>query len=100
LNLARQKAIIGEENDNWGVWLINTSTQDFFYLFKGNTNTLKEAYKLPRQASFLNFNQKVIIFQKLTGDTNYATITIGFSNITSSFYKIIQISTSGAIFAQ
>lgn len=47
LNLARQKAIVGEENDNWGVWLINTSTQDYFYLFKGTTSTLKERYKLP-----------------------------------------------------
>jgi len=94
LNLARQKAIIGEENDNWGVWLINTSTNDYFYLFKGTTSNLKQRYELPSQVSFFDFTDKTIIFQKLTGDTTSTTIKIGFS---PSFFKTIKVSTSGAI---
>jgi type II secretory pathway pseudopilin PulG len=94
LNLARQKAIIGEENDNWGVWLINTSTQDYFYLFKGTTSSLRERYQLPREVSFFDFMEKTIVFQKLSGNTNATTIKIGFS---SSFFKTIKVSTSGAI---
>jgi len=94
LNLARQKAIIGEENDNWGIWLINTSTNDYFYLFKGTTSTIKQRYELPSQVSFFDFTDKTIIFQKLTGDTTPTTIKIGFS---PSFFKTIKVSTSGAI---
>jgi prepilin-type N-terminal cleavage/methylation domain-containing protein len=94
LNLARQKAIIGEENDNWGVWLINTSTQDYFYLFKGTTSNLRERYELPREVSFFDFTEKTIVFQKLSGDTTATTIKIGFS---PNFFQTIKVSTSGAI---
>jgi type II secretory pathway pseudopilin PulG len=94
LNLAKQKAIVGEENDNWGVWLINTSTQDYFYLFKGTTSNLRERYELPKEVTFLDFTDQIIIFQKLSGDTSATTIKIGF---TSNFFKTIKVSTSGAI---
>jgi len=94
LNLARQKAIIGEENDNWGVWLINTSTQDYFYLFKGTTSSLRGRYELPREVSFFDFSDNTIVFQKLSGDTNSTTIKLGFN---SNFFKTIKVSTSGAI---
>ncbi|GIW67475.1 MAG: hypothetical protein KatS3mg096_343 [Candidatus Parcubacteria bacterium] len=97
LNLARQKAIIGEENANWGVWLINTSTQDYFYLFRGTTSNLKERYELPQQVSFFDFSDRTIIFQKLTGETISTTIKIGFS---PSFYKLIRVSTSGSIIVE
>jgi prepilin-type N-terminal cleavage/methylation domain-containing protein len=97
LNLARQKAIVGEENDSWGVWLINTSTQDYFYLFKGTTSSLRERYQLPREVSFFDFTQKTIVFQKLSGDTTATTIKIGF---TPNFFKTIKVSTSGAIIVE
>jgi len=97
LNLARQKAVVGEENDNWGVWLINTSTQDYFYLFKGTTSTLKERYQLPREVSFFDFTEKTIVFQKLSGETSATTIKIGFS---SNFFKTIKVATSGAIIVE
>jgi type II secretory pathway pseudopilin PulG len=94
LNLARQKAIVGEENDGWGVWLINTSTQDYFYLFKGTTSSLRERYELPRKVSFFDFTEKTIVFQKLSGNTVATNIKIGF---TPNFFKTIKVSTSGAI---
>jgi prepilin-type N-terminal cleavage/methylation domain-containing protein len=94
LNLARQKAIVSEENDNWGVWLINTSTQDYFYLFKGTTSSLRERYQLPKEVSFFDFTEKIIVFQKLSGETTATTIKIGF---TPNFFKIIKVSTSGSI---
>lgn len=97
LNIAKQKAMIGEENDNWGVWLINTSTNDYFYLFKGTTSTLKQRFELPSQISFFDFTDKTIIFQKITGNTTSTTIKIGFS---SNFYKTIKVSTSGAIWIE
>jgi prepilin-type N-terminal cleavage/methylation domain-containing protein len=94
LNLARQKAIVGEENDSWGVWLINTSTQDYFYLFKGTTSSLRERYQLPREVSFFDFIEKTIVFQKLSGETSATTIKIGFNQ---NFFKTIKVSTSVAI---
>jgi len=94
LNLARQKAIVSEENDNWGVWLINTLTQDYFYLFKGTTSSLRERYELPREVSFFDFTEKTIVFQKLSGETSATTIKIGFN---PNFFKTIKVSTSGAI---
>jgi len=94
LNLARQKAIIAEENDHWGVWFINTSTQDYFYLFKGTTSNLRERFELPSEVSFFDFSEKIIIFQKLSGETSSTTIKIGFS---PNFFKTIKVSPMGAI---
>jgi prepilin-type N-terminal cleavage/methylation domain-containing protein len=94
LNLAKQKAIIGEENDNWGVLLVNTST-DYIYLFKGNTNNLKERFNLPKEVSFFDFNTTTIIFQKITGQTSSTTIKIGFSR--GGIFKYIKVSNLGNI---
>jgi prepilin-type N-terminal cleavage/methylation domain-containing protein len=96
LNLARQKAIIGEENDNWGVLLINTSTNDYFYLLKG-TNTLKQRYEIPSQITFFDFATKTIIFKKLTGETTSTLVKIGFSTSSTSSFRTIKIATSGSI---
>jgi len=97
LNLARQKAMIAEENDDWGVWLINTSTQDYFYLFKGTVNDLRERFELPNEVSFFDFSEKTIIFQKLSGETTSTIVKIGFS---PNFFKTVKVSTSGAIFIE
>ncbi len=100
LNLARQKALIGEENDNWGVWLVNNQKNpDYLYLFKGSTSTIKETFSLPSGAGFLDpgvNSSKIIIFQKFSGITTSTTIQIGIPN--SSFVKNILVSTSGAIY--
>ncbi len=96
LNLARVKAMIGEENDNWGVWLINNSTSsDYLYLFKGSTANLRQRFNLPREVSFYDFNQQTIIFQKITGQTSSTTIKIGFAK--GGIFKYIKVSNLGNI---
>jgi len=94
LNLARQKALVGEENDNWGVWFVNTTTQDYFYLFKGSTSSLRNRYELPLQVTFLDFSEKIVLFNKISGQTTSTNIKIGLNE---DLYKTIKISTSGAI---
>lgn len=96
LNLAKQKAVIAEENANWGVWLKNNSNSpDYIYLFKNSTSTIQEDYQIPGDVSFFDFNDKIIIFQKLTGETTSTTIKIGFSN--GSNFRYIKIPSFGAI---
>lgn len=94
LNLAKQKAIIAEENDSWGVLLVNTST-DYIYLFKGSTSNLKERFNLPKEVSFYDFSQKSIIFQKITGQTSSTTIKIGPSR--GGTFKYIKVSNLGNV---
>ena len=43
---------------------------------------------------FFDFTEKIIVFQKLSGDTNATTIKIGFN---PNFFKTIKVSTSGVI---
>lgn len=100
LNVARQKAVVSEENDNWGVWLINNQKNpDTLYLFKGTTSTIKDSFNLPGEIGFVDppiNSSKIIIFQKLTGETTSTTIKINFAN--SSLIKTIVVPTSGAIY--
>lgn len=94
LNLAKEKSIIAEENSNWGVWFINTSSPpDYFYLFKENTSTLINKYYLPKDVSFSDFIEKTIIFNKFSGETTSTTLKISSYNKN----KIIYISNLGTI---
>lgn len=99
LNLAKQKSMATEENSNWGVWLKNNpSGNDYLYLFKNTTSTIQENYQLPSGISFFDLNDQnnqIILFQKLTGETNSTTIKIGFSN--GSEFRYIKIPSWGAI---
>lgn len=101
LNLAKQKAMIGEENDNWGIWLENrTQNPDYAYLFKGTTSTIKETYSLPQEVGFLEPSEnssKIIIFKKLSGETTSTYLSIGTPN--GQFQKYIVVPTSAAIYA-
>lgn len=96
LNLAREKAMLGEENDNWGVLLVNTSTStDYLYLFKGSTTNLRQRFNLPKEVSFFDFNTTTIIFQKISGQTSSTTIKIGLSR--GGILKYIKVSNLGNI---
>jgi prepilin-type N-terminal cleavage/methylation domain-containing protein len=94
LNLARDKAIIAEENDNWGVLLVNTTT-DYLILFRGNENNIKQRHNLVKEVSFFDFTTKTIIFRKITGTTSPEIIKIGLSRGIN--FKYLKISTSGNI---
>lgn len=84
LNLARQKSILGEGNNNWGVWLINNQKNpDAAHLFQGTSENIKQSFLLPNEIDFIDppiNSSKTINFQKLTGDTNSTTIQLGFQN--------------------
>lgn len=100
LNLAKQKSLITEENKSWGVWLINNQNgPDLIRLIKENTSTIEETFNLPSGINFIepqeNFS-KVIIFQKLSGETTSTIIKISYL----SKEKIINISTSGRIYLE
>jgi len=95
LNLTRQKSLIEEENSSWGIWLINTSSQDYLYIFKNSTSSLKERFNLPTQITFFDFNERIILFNKLTGETTSTKVKIGLIN--EKHIKQINISTSGSI---
>jgi prepilin-type N-terminal cleavage/methylation domain-containing protein len=95
LKIAKEKALLSEENDNWGVWLKNTTATDYLYLFKGSTSTIKEEFDLPRQVTFFDFNNQIIIFKKNTGEVTSTVIKIGF--ISGNNFRYINIPTSGAI---
>lgn len=96
LKLSREKAFLGEENDNWGVWFKNnTSTVDYIFLFKGSTSTVKEKFDLPRQITFFDFDEKIIIFNKNSGQTTSTIVKIGF--LSGNQFRNISIPTSGAI---
>jgi prepilin-type N-terminal cleavage/methylation domain-containing protein len=94
-NLTRQKSLIEEENSNWGVWLINSSSQDYFYIFKNSTSSVKERFNIANQITFFDFTEKVILFNKLTGETTSTVVKIGLIN--GKYIKEINISTSGSI---
>jgi prepilin-type N-terminal cleavage/methylation domain-containing protein len=94
-NLTRQKSLIEEENSNWGVWLINSSSQDYFYIFKNSTSSIKERFNIANQITFFDFNEKIILFNKLTGETTSTVVKIGLIN--GKYIKEINISTSGSI---
>lgn len=96
LKLSKEKSFLGEENDSWGVWLKNnTSTVDHIFLFKGSTSTVKERFDLPRQITFFDFDEKIIIFDKNSGETIATTVKIGF--LSGDQFRNINIPTSGAI---
>jgi|YNPMSStandDraft_1061717.scaffolds.fasta_scaffold52187_3 prepilin-type N-terminal cleavage/methylation domain-containing protein len=94
-NLTRQKSLIEEENSNWGVWLINSSSQDYFYIFKNSTSSVKERFNIANQITFFDFTEKIILFNKLTGETTSTVVKIGLIN--GKYIKEINISTSGSI---
>ncbi len=94
LNLAKEKALVAEENNNWGVLLVNTTT-DYIYLFKGTESNLKQRFNLPKEVTFFDFDQKSIIFQKNTGQTLSTTIKIGLPR--GNIFKYIKISSFGII---
>lgn len=96
LNLAKQKSIVAEDNSSWGVLLKNNlNSPDYIYLFKDTPNNIIELYKIPGNISFFDFNDKIIIFKKLTGETTQTTIKIGFLDGTEFIY--IKIPSFGAI---
>ncbi len=101
LNLARQKAILSEENEKWGVWLINNQKNpDLARLFRGTTSTIKETFTLPQEVGFFNppvGSSKIIIFDKITGETTSTIISLGFSSGLTMLRYII-IPTSAAIY--
>lgn len=92
LNLAYQKSLISENNSSWGVWLISSSTKNYFYLFQNSTSSLIQKYELPGNIKFFDFTEKIVIFQRLTGFTNSTTIKIGTS---PTKYRIIKINELG-----
>ena len=95
LNLSRQKAMLSEENDNWGVWLINNQKNpDIVHLFKGTTSTIRESFYLPTEIDFVIppvNSSKIITFQKLTGETTSTHIEI---SLQGKFSKSISVPTS------
>lgn len=95
LKTAREKSLVSEENDSWGVYLVNTSTPpDRIYIFKGNVSNLKDTFDLPSEITFYDFATKTILFQKLTGETTQTNIKLGLHN--QSDFRWIIIPTSGA----
>ncbi len=100
LNLAKQKAMLAEENSNWGILVVNNNQDpDYLHLLKENTNNIKETQVLPNQIDFVlpspNSSQ-IILFKKLTGETTSTIIQIRFAN--SSLIRYIVVPTSGAIY--
>lgn len=100
LNLAKQKSMLAEENDKWGVWFLNNQNNpDYAHLFKGTTSTIKQTFALPTEISLIDppiNSSKTIVFNKISGETNFTIISIGYLN--SSLRRYIIIPTSAAIF--
>jgi len=76
---AREKSILGEENSEWGVSFVNTST-DYVNLYKGNVNNIYFQFAINKRFSFVNPPENTILsitFSKFRGvpSTN-ATISL------------------------
>lgn len=95
LKITKEKSLLGEENKNWGVWLKNNSSTDYIFLFQESTSSIKEKFDLPRQITFFNFNDQIIVFKKNSGETTSTIIQIGF--ISGNKFRYINVPTSGAI---
>ncbi|MCS7200748.1 MAG: prepilin-type N-terminal cleavage/methylation domain-containing protein [Patescibacteria group bacterium] len=96
IKIAKEKSVLAEENDAWGIWFRNNATTvDYLFLFKGNTSSIRETYSLPRQITFLNFNDRIIVFTKNYGETTSTNIQLGF--VSGEGTRVINIPTSGAI---
>lgn len=95
LKIAREKAMIDEENTSWGVYLENNSNSpDRIYLFKGNPNNRTDIFELPRETTFDGFTNQTILFQRLSGETSSTTIKLGFHE--GNRFRWIIIPQSGA----
>ena len=84
LETARNKALINESDSDWGVYFVGSSSS--YYLFSSTTfasSTNYYQYFLDENNIFLDPSSssvKEIVFQRHTGYTNPATITISSFN--------------------
>lgn len=101
LNIAKQKSIIQEKNQQWGVILKNNAgTSDYLQLFYGQplTTSIERTFILDKNINLSNIptdSTKIVIFEKLKGQTTSTNIEITFRQTK----KTIIINTSGLIFA-
>lgn len=101
LNIAKQKSIIQEKNQQWGVILKNNATTaDYIQLFYDQplATSIERTFILDQNINFVNIptnSTKIIIFEKLKGKTTSTNIEISFGQTK----KNIMINTSGLIFA-
>ncbi len=101
LRNVRDRAMNGQDNNNWGIRFINSSS-DYYQIFSTPTN-YSDVAKVIESDNYLNNNIKFsspaegnnidIIFNKITGTTNVADIVLIFG----ANQKIISVKTQGLI---
>ncbi len=96
---AREKAILGEENSDWGVSFVNTST-DYVLLYKGSPTNIYYQLTMNKRFSFLNPAENSTLsvkFSKFNGVPSISTIISIKNNLTNEI-KYLCIPTSSSPF--
>ncbi len=94
IETARERAVLGDKGQKWGVIFFNTTTKDYFYTFAGDTfetATSSEKNFIDKSLNFINIplgSSSEIIFSKFSGElTASSSIIINAPDIEKS-YKI------------
>lgn len=94
IETARERAVLGDKGQKWGVIFFNTTTKDYFYTFAGDTfetATSSEKNFIDKSLNFINIplgSSSEIIFSKFNGElTASSSIIINAPDIEKS-YKI------------
>jgi prepilin-type N-terminal cleavage/methylation domain-containing protein len=96
---AREKAILGEENSDWGVSFVNTST-DYVLLYKGTPTNIYFQFTLNKRFSFVNppeGSSLSITFSKFKGFPSIST-TISIKNSLTNEIRYLCIPSSSSPF--
>ena len=96
---AREKAILGEENSNWGVSFVNTST-DYVLLYKGTRTNIYFQFTLNKSFNFVNPTENSslsITFSKFKG-TPSVSATISIKNNLTNEIRYLCIPSSSSPF--
>lgn len=108
LRLSQNKAITGDDGDTngagdkWGVRFINTPTDDYYQVFYGNTYNSANVKEEVHLTSFVRFSDPAegtpedVIFEKTSGSTAAASITVYFTADPTQT-KTILINSNGKI---
>lgn len=108
LRFSQSKAITGEDadtngiGDKWGVRFINSPTDDYYQVFYGNSYNSANVKEQVYLTSFVRFSDPVegvpkdVIFEKSSGSTSTASITIYFT-ADQTQTKTISINSNGKI---
>jgi len=99
IETAKEKSKLGENDANWGVVFVNSTTKNLVQIVKNNSTNIVFVYDLPNFVIYLdppNNSSKLIFFEKFTGKTTSTKVLL--KNKNTGLQKYICIPTSSPSF--